>query len=56
MPILFWILASTFLVSLISFVGVLALLLREKLLNKVLVILVAFSAGSLFGGAFSLNP
>ena len=49
---LFYILASTFLVSLISFVGALTLLLKEKLLNEILLFLVAFSAGTLIGGAF----
>ena len=49
---LFYILGSTFLISLISFVGALTLFLKEKLLNKILLILVAFSAGALIGGAF----
>ncbi|GBR77503.1 zinc transporter [Candidatus Termititenax dinenymphae] len=44
-------LAST-IVSLISFVGVLTLLIKEKFLHKILLILVAFSAGSLIGDAF----
>ena len=52
MGILFYILISTFAVSLISFVGVLTLFLKEELLNKILLILVAFSAGALIGGAF----
>jgi len=52
MTTLFWILASTFLISLIAFVGVLVLFLKEKFLNKILLILVAFSAGALIGGAF----
>jgi len=50
--VLLWILGSTFLVSLISFVGVLTLVLKEKLLGKILLILVALSAGALIGGAF----
>jgi zinc and cadmium transporter len=49
---LFYILTSTFLISLLAFVGALALFLREKLLDKILLVLVAFSAGALFGGAF----
>ena len=52
MDVLFYILVSTFLVSLIAFVGILVLFLKEELLNKILLILVAFSAGSLIGGAF----
>jgi len=52
MDVLFYILVSTFLVSLIAFVGILVLFLKEELLNKILLILVAFSAGALIGGAF----
>lgn len=52
MEILFYILVSTFLISLIAFVGALALFLKEKLLDKILLVLVAFSAGALMGGAF----
>ncbi len=52
MTALLWILISTFLVSLIAFVGILALMLKEKLLEKILLILVALSAGALMGGAF----
>ena len=47
-----WIVAATFLISLVAFIGALALFLREKILNKVLLIFVAFSAGALTGGAF----
>ena len=50
--VLFYILASTFLVSLLSFVGVLTLFLKEKILDRALLLLVAFSAGALLGGAF----
>ena len=49
---LMWILGSTFLISLIAFAGVLTLFLKEKLLNKILLILVSLSAGALMGGAF----
>lgn len=52
MAILFYILLSAFLVSLISFVGALSLFFKEKFLNKILLVLVAFSAGALMGGAF----
>ncbi len=52
MTILFWIILSTFLISLISLVGTLTLFLKEKLLDKILLYLVALSAGTLLGGAF----
>jgi zinc and cadmium transporter len=52
MTTFFWIVLSTFFISLISFVGVLILFLKERLLNKILFFLVAFSAGALIGGAF----
>jgi len=46
------ILASTFLVSAISIIGILFLVLRKKLLDKILLMLVSFASGSLLGGAF----
>ncbi|XOB41076.1 MAG: ZIP family metal transporter [Candidatus Nealsonbacteria bacterium] len=46
------IIIATFLISLIAFVGALILFLKEKLLDKILLFLVAFSAGALMGGAF----
>ena len=49
---LVYILIATFLISIISFIGALTLFLKEELLNKILLILVAFSAGALIGGAF----
>ena len=49
---LFWIIGSTFFISLIAWVGSLTLFLREKLLDKILLVLVALSAGGLIGGAF----
>ncbi len=52
MTTLFYIIISTFLISLTAFAGTLTLFLKEKLLDKVLLILVAFSAGALMGGAF----
>lgn len=52
MTIFSWILVATFLVSLISFVGVLILFLKDKLLNKIILVLVSFSAGGLMGAAF----
>ncbi len=47
-----YILFSTFLISLISFVGAAILFLKEELLDKILLILVSFAAGSLMGSAF----
>jgi zinc and cadmium transporter len=49
---LFWIIGTTFFISLIAWVGALALFLKEELLNKILLVLVALSAGGLIGGAF----
>ena len=46
------ILVATFVISLISFVGILTFLLKEELLNRALLILVALSTGALLGGAF----
>ena len=50
--VLFWILASTFLVSLISLVGIFTLAMKDNLLNKILFCLIGFSAGALIGSAF----
>lgn len=47
-----WILIATFSISLIAFIGALTLFLKEKILDKILLLLVAFSAGALIGGAF----
>ncbi len=52
MSTLLWILISTFLVSIIAFIGILTLTIKEKILNKILPALVALSAGALMGGAF----
>ncbi len=52
MSILFPIILATFLVSLISFIGVLFLSLNDKILNKLLLILIAFASGALLGAAF----
>jgi len=52
MSTLLWILLATFINSLVGFIGVLSLWIEEKLLDKLLVYLVAFSAGALLGGAF----
>ena len=47
-----YIFLATFIVSLISFVGVVCLALKENILNKILLILIGLSAGALMGGAF----
>jgi len=49
---LIWALGASIIVSLISFVGIFALLLKEEVLKKILIVLIGFSAGSLIGGAF----
>jgi zinc and cadmium transporter len=46
------VLFRSFIVSLISFVGVITLALKDKILNKILLILIGLSAGALMGGAF----
>lgn len=51
MNFVFAILSSIF-ISLLSFAGSVSLILKEELLKKLLLLLVAFSAGSLIGGAF----
>jgi zinc and cadmium transporter len=50
--VLFRILASTFLVSLISLVGIFTLAIKDNLLHKILFCLIGFSAGALIGSAF----
>ncbi len=52
MTSLSYILLTTFLISLISFIGALILFLKEELLDRILLILAAFAAGALMGGAF----
>jgi len=49
---LIWAIGASIVVSLISFIGVISLLLKENLLNKILLLLISFSAGALIGGAF----
>jgi len=46
------ILVATFAISLIAFVGIFTFLLRQELLNRTLLVLVALSTGALLGGAF----
>lgn len=50
-PLLASLLAAS-IISSISLVGILFLLIKKKVLNKVLILLVGFSAGTLIGGAF----
>ena len=50
--ILLYILISTIAISVIAFVGVFTLFLKQNIVNKSLLVLVAFSAGALLGGAF----
>lgn len=52
MEILLWIILSTVALSVLSLVGILALSLRHSLLHKILIFMVALSAGALIGGAF----
>ncbi|MFA6215422.1 MAG: ZIP family metal transporter [Patescibacteria group bacterium] len=52
MSALIYSLISALVISAISLVGVFSLTFSEKLLNKVLIWLVSFSAGTLMGGAF----
>lgn len=48
----FWAVCASLIVSLISLVGIFTLLLKDKLLNRILILLIGFSAGALIGGAF----
>ncbi|MFH0819391.1 MAG: ZIP family metal transporter [Patescibacteria group bacterium] len=43
---------ATFIVSLISLVGIIFITIKEEKLKKILLLLVGFSAGALMGGAF----
>ena len=47
-----WALIASIVVSLISLIGIFSLLIKDEWLNKILILLVGFSAGSLIGGAF----
>ncbi len=47
-----WILAATFLVSVISLIGLVFLSIKDYFLKKILLVLVSFASGSLLGGAF----
>jgi zinc and cadmium transporter len=47
-----YIIISTFLIALIAFIGIFTLAINDKVLNKILLVLVSLSAGALMGGAF----
>ena len=51
-PVLLWIIGSGLLMSAIALVGSVTLVLSERALQRILLPLVAFAAGSLLGGAF----
>lgn len=52
MSTIVWVLLSTFFVSLIAWIGVLTFFLKDELLERILLVLVALSGGALLGGAF----
>ena len=52
MDTLYWIIGSSLLMSSIAMVGSITLLLKPSTLQRILLPLVAFAAGSLIGGAF----
>lgn len=45
-------LISAFGIALLSIIGIIALSIKDKILHKILVLFVSFSAGTLLGGAF----
>ena len=47
-----WAIGASIVVSLISLIGIVTLLFKEKRLNEILIPLIGFSAGGLIGGAF----
>src|SRR3989344_893300 len=49
---LLWILGSTFIISLISLIGVFLLGIKDKFMKKIILLLVGLSAGSFIGDAF----
>ena len=49
---LIWALGASIVVSLISLIGIISLLFKEKALNNALLLLISFSAGGLIGAAF----
>ncbi len=51
MPLL-WAIGASIAVSLISLIGIVSLFFNEKLMHRLLILLIGFSAGGLIGGAF----
>ncbi len=49
---LIWILLATIFNSLLGLIGIFSLAINKKYLNKIIPILISFSAGALIGGAF----
>jgi zinc and cadmium transporter len=49
---LIYIIITTIMIAFIAFIGIFTLSINEKILNKILIILVSLSAGALMGGAF----
>jgi zinc and cadmium transporter len=49
---LVYIIGTSILISLFAFIGIFTLAINDKILNKILLILVSLSAGALMGGAF----
>ena len=47
-----WAICASIAVSFISLIGILSLFLKDKLLDRILLLLVGFGAGGLIGGAF----
>ncbi|MCX5712427.1 MAG: ZIP family metal transporter [Candidatus Omnitrophica bacterium] len=47
-----WAIGASIFVSLVSLIGIFSLFFKENLLEKILIPLIAFSAGGLIGGAF----
>ena len=52
MSALTYALLSALIISFLSLIGILSLAISDKFLNKILILLVSLSAGSLMGGAF----
>ena len=50
--ILLWSLIASLVVSLISLIGIITLLVNNKILNNILILFIGFSAGSLISSAF----
>jgi zinc and cadmium transporter len=48
----FWAIGASIAVSLISLIGIFTLLFKDRFLDRILFLLIAFSAGGLIGGAF----